>query len=182
MTSRSNSALRSGLAAAHGVEARLPLGVRRPAAVDDLAGVREHLVVDREVHVGVEAEDFLVLRDLVVAERRAVRLAGVLLGRRRPADDRAHRDEGRPVGLGLGRGERLLQRHDVLAGVDVLDVPAVGLVALDDVLGERDVGVVLDRDVVVVPEQDQVAELLVPARLDASPETPSSRQPSQAMT
>ena len=44
--------------------------------------------------------------------------------------------------------------------VDVLDVPAVGLVALLDVLVERDVGVVLDRDLVVVVDQDQVAELL----------------------
>ena len=40
-------------------------------------------------------------------------------------------------------------------------MPAVGLVAREDVLAERDGGVVLDRDVVVVVEQDQVAELLV---------------------
>ena len=90
-----------------------------------------------------------------------MRLAGVLLGRRRPADDGADRDERRPVGLGLGPGQRLLQRRHVLAGVDVLGVPAVGLVALEHVLGERDVGVVLDRDVVVVVEQGQVAQLLV---------------------
>ena len=41
-----------------------------------------------------------------------------------------------------------------------LHVPAVGLVALGDVLGERDVGVVLDRDPVVVVDQREVAELL----------------------
>ncbi len=41
---------------------------------------------------------------------------------------------------------------------EVLDVPAVGLVALADVLGERQRGVALDRDVVVVVEDDQLAE------------------------
>ena len=42
----------------------------------------------------------------------------------------------------------------------VLHVPAVRRVARRDVLGERDVGVVLDRDLVVVVDQGQVAELL----------------------
>ena len=48
---------------------------------------------------------------------------------------------------------------DVLA--EVHDLPAVGLVALADVLGERLRGVALDRDVVVVVEDDQAAELQV---------------------
>ena len=47
------------------------------------------------------------------------------------------------------------------APVDPLDVPAVGLVAGGDVLGLGDLGVVLDRDLVVVVEHDEVAELLV---------------------
>ncbi len=43
-----------------------------------------------------------------------------------------------------------------------LDVPVVGVAARGDVLGERDVGAVLDRDLVrVVPDHDEVAELLV---------------------
>ncbi len=60
----------------------------------------------------------------------------------------------------------LVQRRDVLlvrraaAPVDGLDVPAVGLVALGDVLAQGDVGVVLDRDLVVVVDQGQVAQLL----------------------
>ena len=64
--------------------------------------------------------------------------------------------------------ERVPQRLDVLlvAGaavgpVDALHVPAVGLVARRDVLGEGDVGVVLDGDLVVVVDQREVAELLV---------------------
>ncbi len=49
-----------------------------------------------------------------------------------------------------------------LLPVDDLDVPVVGLVARLDVLGEGDVGVVLDGDLVGVVDRDQVAELLVP--------------------
>ena len=41
------------------------------------------------------------------------------------------------------------------------DVPAVGLVALGHVLGERDLGLVLDRDGVLVVDDGEVAELLV---------------------
>jgi hypothetical protein len=37
----------------------------------------------------------------------------------------------------------------------------VGLVALLHVLGERDVGVILDRDLVAVINRNEVAELLV---------------------
>ncbi len=48
-----------------------------------------------------------------------------------------------------------LQRH-VLA--DVLDMPAVGLVALGDVLGERLRGRARELDLVVVVERDQAAE------------------------
>ena len=68
---------------------------------------------------------------------------------------------------GLGVLDGLVQLLHVLlvdAGllpVDHLDVPVVGLVARLDVLGEGDVGVVLDRDLVAVVDRDQVAELLV---------------------
>ena len=93
-------------------------------------------------------------------------LAGVLLGRRRPTDDRLEDDERRLGRLGLGGLDRAVQLLDVLgvlAGllpVDVLDVPTQRLVAGGDVLGERDVGVVLDRDLVRVVEDDQATELL----------------------
>ena len=66
-----------------------------------------------------------------------------------------------------GVQERLVQRWHVLviavgpAPVDPLHVPAVGLVARGYVLGLGDAGVVLDRDLVVVVEHDEVAELVV---------------------
>ncbi len=82
-----------------------------------------------------------------------------------PGDDGAHGDDGRAAGLGLRRRQRRVQRVHVdvtvVGGLDALHVPAVGLVPLEHVLGERGGGVALDRDVVVVVEEDEVAEPLV---------------------
>ncbi|MCY1229237.1 hypothetical protein D9M72_415950 [compost metagenome] len=94
-------------------------------------------------------------------------LAGVLLLRGRVADDGAQRHDRGLGGLRL-RGDQggvqFLHVFLVFAGlgpVHTLDVPAVGLVALEDVLGESDVGVVLNGDVVLVVHNDEVAEFLV---------------------
>ncbi len=67
-----------------------------------------------------------------------------------------------------GRLQRRVQTRRVQVAarqlVDTLHVPAVRLVPLDGVLGDRGLRVALDGDVVVVPEQDQVAQLLVPGQ------------------
>ena len=144
---------------------------RRPArpcpAPTSLPGVLDDLRVDVEGQRRVEAQHLLGGRHLVGAECRTVRLPGVLGVGRRPGDDRAEPDEAGLVGDRLGGLDRGVQRGDVLAvllaavgPVDVLHVPAVRRVAGRDVLGERDVGVVLDRDLVVVVDQREVAELL----------------------
>ena len=92
---------------------------------------------------------------------------GVLLAGGRPANDGAQRDERGLLCFGLGGLECVVQsRRVLLVGavlaepVDALDVPAVGLVAGQDILGEGDRGVVLDGDVVVVPDDSDVAEFL----------------------
>ena len=83
-----------------------------------------------------------------------------ILVRRRVADDGAQRDERRLVGDCLGGLHCFFYADHVLAALDDLHVPAVGRVAGRGVLAQRDVGVVLDGDLVVVVEHDQVAELL----------------------
>ena len=98
----------------------------------------------------------------------------------RPGDDRAQHDEARPVGDRVGGLDRRVQRRHVLGvrrlvvgPVHGLDVPAVGLVAGGDVLGQRDVGVVLDRDPVGV-----VDDVRFPEPLDARrSRTPRRRRP-----
>ena len=166
-----SSAVRSGLAFSQASNAVVHSCVRRGRAAAPCAR-GEHLLVDLEVLLRVEAEHLLGRLDLVGAERRTVDLAGVLLVRRGPADDRAQRDEGGPAGLRLGGHQRRVQRLDVLVvvalvgvaatPVDGLHMPAVRLVAGCHVLALGDAGVVLDRDLVVVVDHREVAQLLVP--------------------
>ena len=96
-----------------------------------------------------------------------MRLVCVLQRRRGPTDDRAQGDERRLVGHGQRGVERVRQGLHVLfvlavvsEPVDPLGMPAVGGIPGLRVLGERDVGVVLDGDVVVIPDQHQVAQPL----------------------
>ncbi|CAM5603399.1 hypothetical protein SBADM41S_10138 [Streptomyces badius] len=159
-----------GVGGAPRLVAGLPGAVGGGPALDDRAGVLQYVVLDGEVGVRVEAEQLLGGGDLVVAERGAVGLAGVLLGGRGPADDRTEQDQGGSAALalrGLDGGEQGVDVLDVITGpgeVDRLDVPAVRGVAGGDVLAEGDVGVVLDGDVVGVVEDDQVAQFLVPGQ------------------
>jgi hypothetical protein len=69
-----------------------------------------------------------------------------------------HLDEGR-AGVGVRGVDGLADRVQVgVTVLDVLHVPAVRLVALAHVLGEGDVGVAVDGDVVVVVERRELAE------------------------
>ena len=81
--------------------------------------------------------------------------------RSRPRDDRPDRDDRGAVALLAGGAESSTHGRDILSPVDLLRVPAVGLVPLEDILAERDVGVALDGDVVVVVEEDEVAQPLM---------------------
>ena len=171
--SRSSSVGALGLGAAPRGVPLVPLLVGGLAALADLAGVGEHGLVDLEGPVRVEAQQLLGGGDLVGPERRAVRLAGAPGVRRGPGDDGAQAHEGRPVARPpalLQRGEERVDVLGVLRGagglgraapVDVDDLPPVRGVAGRHVLAERDVGVVLDGDLVRVVDDREVAELLV---------------------
>ena len=120
----------------------------------------DDLVGDLERLLGIETEDGLGGGDLVGAECRSVRGTGVHLGGGGEGDHGAQADDRRFVGDGLGRLDGRLDTGDVLTAVDGLHVPAIGLVPLGHILGQSDVGVVLDGDLVLVVEDDEVAELL----------------------
>src|SRR5699024_6069536 len=156
-------------ATAPGLEGGFPFAAHPTVPVQGLAGVLEDRVLDGEGLVG-QAEDLLGGGDLLGTDGGTVNRTGVLLVRGRPADDGAQPDEGRALGLGLATQDRRVQGldvFDVLAGggpVDLFDVPAVGTVTTDHVLTVRDAGVVLDRDLVVVPDHDEVAQVLRPGQ------------------
>ncbi len=128
--------------------------------LNQLAGVVNHVIFDREGDFRIEAELLLCSSDLFLAQCRTVDCTGVHHGWCWVADDGLDTNDGRAGGLCLRFFDCLEDCSDVFAGSDLKGLPAVGLVALHYVFGERDLGVVLDRDSVVVPEQDQVAQLL----------------------
>ena len=111
----------------------------RPAAPRSAASSKwlARLVGHVEGLVGGPAVGLLGEPHLVLAERRAVRLVGVLLVRRAVADVRAHDDERGPVVHALRLLGGALERLDREVLAHVLHVPAVGLVALPDVLAEK---------------------------------------------
>lgn len=159
--------VRVGLAP--GVELLVPGLVGLQAAIGDLAGVGQGFFVDVEGLLRIVAEEFLEAGDGLGAQLGAVGGRVVGLARGRPGDQGVDLDELRLVrGGGFGLGDDVGQTLDVLlvgaVGLDeaeLVGVPAVGLEALEHVLGQHQVGVAFDLDAVGVEDHGQVAELLV---------------------
>ena len=94
---------------------------------------------------------------LLGAERLAVRVLGVLLLRRAVADVAVAHHQAR-VRLVVQRAlERERERGGII-GIRLQHLPAVGLESLHRVIGERDAGVAVDGDVIVVVHHHQVPE------------------------
>ena len=90
-----------------------------------------------------------------------MRFRGVLLVWTAPADVSADNDQRRPLGDALRVRDRRIDRVEIVAVGDVLDMPAVGFEALRRVVREGEVGGPVDSDAIVVVESDQLAELQV---------------------
>src|SRR5579883_2591005 len=84
---------------------------------------------------------------------------GVLLFRAAVADVRAHQDQRRLEVLVARLFDRLGNFFSIVAALYVSRVPAIGLEALGDVLSERQVHSAGQRNMVLVVEKDQLAEL-----------------------
>ena len=168
MISRSYSALRSGLASAQLVVGLLPLLLGLGSTLNQLASVCDHLVGHLEGFVSIEAERFLGSGNFLLTQRGAVGLARALELGCWPADDGLQADKARPISDGPSSLEGVSKCGDILAvvmsvtvsPVHRLHMPAVRGVASRGVLGESDVGVVLDRDPVAVIDQGEIAEPL----------------------
>ena len=96
--------------------------------------------------------------DLVGAQRRSVRLMRAGLLRGPVADHALHDHECGLLLLGLEGLERLGERGGVIGVGNPLDPPAEALKLLSDILGEGEVRLPLDRDLIVVVEPAEVGQ------------------------
>ena len=142
---------------------RLPGFARLCAAASRRAPGLQHVVgqFERRMRPGERLSRPV---DLRRAERRAVAALLALLGRRAIADERAAADERRPR-IGLRGGDRLRHRFGIVA-VDMGDMPAGGGETRDLVRRGRKARRPVDRDGIVVPEQDQLCELQMSGEVD----------------
>src|SRR5690606_11584588 len=135
-----------GIELLQALQPRLALG---GAAGADRPPGSEHRIRDLEGTVW-PAELLARAGELLGAERRAVAGGAALLGRRAKADAGATGDQRRPL-VGTRSLDRPADRRRVMTA-DALDVPVVGLEALQRVVGERQRSRAVDRDLVVVVE------------------------------
>jgi hypothetical protein len=126
-----------------------------------LGEVGADLVGDQEGRLAGPAHRILGAGRLLGTEGGAVGLALARHTRAAPADHGPRDDQARPAGLGARSGECLAQAVHVLTVDRALYVPAAGHEARAHVLAEADVGRAIDRDAVVVVEEDQIAEAQV---------------------
>ena len=140
------------------VQTAVPFGLRLRAALPGLVEMLQRGLGHQEIGFRRPAQVFLGGLDVVLAQRRAVRLVAVLLGRA-VADVGAHQDQAGPRGFRHGVVQCLVDRRDVVAVINLDRLPAVRLEAFGAILGEGDVGAGGQGDVVVVVQAHQLAQL-----------------------
>src|SRR5580700_3088386 len=137
-------------------------GLAAPGA--DLAPLAQQLLWNHE-RGRLPAENPPRAGDFLFTRRVAMGLLGACLGWEAEADDGLAGDHRRLVSHGACGGNGVANRVGVVA-VDLLDVPAAGAEAFDLAVGHREACRSVDRDRIVVPEGDQVAELVVASHRD----------------
>ncbi|MET3215893.1 UNVERIFIED_ORG: hypothetical protein ABIC48_003662 [Burkholderia territorii] len=120
--------------------------------------MRERRCGDMKRGVGRPPEVVLGQAHLGVAERRSVRLVGVLPVGRAITEMRAHEDQRRTQQLGTCVGQRRVDCGQIVAVVDRFGMPAVGVEPLRAIFGEGDSGAGGQCDPIVVVQADQLAE------------------------
>src|ERR1017187_4409071 len=119
------------------------------------------LIRHEKLLFGIPAKGRLGQLDLVGAERGSVGFGRTGLVGRSTSNGGVDHDQ-RRARVGLGGGNGLVDAVDVgVAAVDLLYVPTVGLEAFAHVFAEVQRGGTVERDLVVVVQPDQLAQLEV---------------------
>ena len=134
------------------------LAARADARLEMLA----HSIGDEELRILRPAVMTLGQLDFLRAQRFSMRRARILLVRGAVGDVAVDDDESRSIGRLLERPERALEHLQVVGIAHARHVPAVAEKPRRHVVAVRQRRVALDRDVIVVVDPAQVAELEVP--------------------
>ena len=115
----------------------------------------------RDVEGGLErpSQSLFCEFHFLFAEGRAVGFKGVLFMGRAIAEVGPHHDDGRPFGIFPGGTKGLLDCTQVVAVIDRLDVPAVGLEPFRAVLSKGEICACGKGDMIVVIKTDELPEL-----------------------
>ncbi|CAB4834880.1 unannotated protein [freshwater metagenome] len=146
-------------------ECETAIGPRRAtsgATVPDRAVPLDDIVGTPELLVG-HAHDCFCRGDLGVEQRVAVRVRVVGRGRRRVPDVRAQNQQRWTILDSHRTAYRCLEGIEILGDLaEIFDVPSVGLEPAYRVVGQRELGGAVDRDVVVVVDHDEPTQALEP--------------------
>ena len=135
-----------------------------------IPGVSDGFFVNIKHFLRVSSQSFLQALEFFFPQFRAMNRAGVLLGRRRPTDNCAQGNDRRPMLFSFSSIYCLVKSIYVFVVFSVLSqpinplgVPAVRFVALEHVFLERYIGIVLNRDMVIIPDHNEVTQILYPS-------------------
>ena len=140
-----------------------PLLVQRVGSLQQrITQRRARLIRHQEARVFWPAIRGFCQANFIVTQGFAMGRCGVVLVGRAIADHAVHHDQGGCAGVGLEGLQRVAQCLQVIGIGDVQGVPTVGLEALDHIFTERQLGVALNADGVVVIQPAQIIELQMP--------------------
>src|SRR5260370_36458241 len=139
-------------------EPAIPVGLEFRSALDALPESAERLV--GYVKGGLERPSVELLRELdfVGAERLAMRLRIVMPIRAAVADMATNTNQRRPARLGASVFDCACECGEVVGVLHRLSMPSVGFEPFSYVFGENDLGVAVDRELIVAVWIDYVAE------------------------
>src|SRR5699024_12877395 len=136
------------------------------AAVCDREGMIKQVVIHDKMLLRVKAQDFFEPRKFFCAKFSSVDTPGVLLGGRWPTNNSTQSNYGWFVGFLLRIRDRFVKCFYIfyvvtsLEPVDTLDMPTISLIAFHNVFGKGNIGIVFDRNFIIVPNYNQVPQLL----------------------
>src|SRR5699024_12352388 len=119
----------------------------------------DDVVFSMEFTLFVDTEQFLSSCYYIITKGGTVNANSIQLNDRIVPNNDHNANKGRASGLCLSVLDSFENGDHVFTRIDGLHVPAISLVAGVDIFGESNVGVIFDGDAVVIPKDNEVAQI-----------------------